>query len=138
MNATGKALVLLGGLFGPAAAAAAILRLISYDMGIALILLSFAPALFPMIINNHRNKSSQSALSTVTMTTGQFAIGVIFIVMNLMVSFGISIFLGAAWAVLAAQSFLYERKPKVDPCPDSCDESIVIRSPDDVEVDEYG
>lgn len=106
-----KALLLAGGTYPIVVMVAALLRWVSYDLAIALILLSFAPALFPMIANNRRNRSAQSAVSTVTTTNGEFAIGVIFFVMALMISFWISIFLGAAWAILAAQSFLYGRKP---------------------------
>ena len=93
--------------FAPAMALLAVVRVISYDLGIALILFTFAPALFPAIVDNYRNKTGWNLHSTVTTTMGEWAILFIFVAMGLMLSVFITAFLSLVWTVLLVQSFLY-------------------------------
>lgn len=94
-------------IFAPFIAILAVFHIISYDLGIALILLSFAPALFPAVAENFRKKIGWNVHSTLLTTMGEWAILFIFLAMGLMVSVLITAFLSAVWTVLLAQSFMY-------------------------------
>ena len=102
-----KKFLLVEILFAPTLASLAVEGLISYDTGIALILFSFSPALFPAIVENHRKKAGWNIHSTLLTTMGEWSIMFIFMAMGLIVSMYITFFLSVVWSVLLAQSFKY-------------------------------
>jgi len=102
-----KTLLIIEALFSPIIAALAILQIISYDIGIALILFSFSPALFPAIAENHRKKIGWNVHSTLITMVGEWVILFIFLTMGLIVSVFITAFLSVMWTILLAQSFMY-------------------------------
>jgi hypothetical protein len=85
----------------------ALARVISYDMGIAAILFSFSPALFPAMIENYQKKIGWNRHSTLITFQGEVVLGVIFYVLGLYLSVVITALLTAAWGILLVQSFKY-------------------------------
>ena len=105
-----KLLILAGGTVPILVMVVSLIRLISYDTAIAIILATFAPALVPAIVQNYLTKQGWSKVSTVTTTSGQFGIMVIFFVMGLTFSFAVGALLTTMWAILTVQAFRYSSK----------------------------
>lgn len=95
------------GLFAMTVLLLALAQVISYDMGIAAILFSFTPALFPAIVENYRKKFGWNRHSTLITFQGEVVLGTIFYAMGLYLSVFITALLTAAWGILLVQSFRY-------------------------------
>lgn len=80
---------------------------ISGDAMLALILLSFAPALFPAIVENYRKKRGWNLVSTTTTTLGQGVLIPLYVAWQLPITVAIGSLLTIAWAVLTAQAVAY-------------------------------
>ena len=99
--------LLAGGAFPVVMLVLAATSLLSWDIAIGSISVTFSVALVPGIIENYRRKIGWSKQSTIMTGSGLLSMGTMFTMLGLTVTGLMTIASGMMWVVLAAQAFAY-------------------------------